>query len=159
MLSELLTFFEHELKVLLASMLPIIEVRGAIPIGLAFGLNIYHAAIIAYIGSILPAPVIILAGSRIVEIVSRWEPIKRIADRIVSRTTGRYEIAYNKFGSWALLLFVAIPIPGTGVWAGSLIASVLRLRLKWAVFAILAGNAIATAIIAASGYGVQQMLN
>lgn len=159
MISEILEIFENEARVLLASMLPIIEVRGAIPIGLAYGMNVFHAALISYIGSILPAPVIILAGRKIVEAVSRWEPFKRVADRIVSRTKGKYEIAYNRYGSWALLVFVAIPIPGTGVWAGSLIASVLRLRLKWAVFAILAGNAIATAIIAATGLGVQRMLN
>lgn len=159
MLSELIIVFENELKVLLASMLPVIEVRGAIPIGLALGMNVYHAAAIAYIGSILPAPVIILAGKKTVDILSRWGLISRIAKKIVSKTTGKYEIAYNKYGSWALLVFVAIPIPGTGVWAGSLIASVLRLRLRWAVFAILVGNAIATAIIAASGYGVQRMLN
>ncbi len=159
MVSELIVFFEHELNVLLASMLPIVEVRGAIPIGLAFGMNVYHAAAIAYIGSILPAPVIVLAGRKAVEVISRWEPIRRLTQHIVSRTTGRYEVAYNKYGSWALLLFVAIPLPGTGVWSGSLIASVLRLRLKWALLAILAGNAIATIIIAASGYGVQRMLN
>lgn len=159
MLSELIMVFENELKVLLASMLPVIEVRGAIPIGLTLGMSVYHAAAIAYIGSILPAPVIILAGKKIVEIISRWDPVRKLAEQIVARTTGKYEIAYNKYGSWALLVFVAIPLPGTGVWAGSLIASVLRLRLKWAVFAILAGNAIATAIIAATGYGVQRMLN
>ncbi len=159
MVSELLTFFEHELKVLLASMLPVIEVRGAIPIGLTLGMSAYHAAAIAYIGSILPAPVIILAGRKIVEFISRWDPVRKLAQHIVARTTGKYEIAYNKFGSWALLVFVAIPLPGTGVWAGSLIASILRLRLKWAVLAILAGNAIATIIIAATGYGVQRMLN
>ena len=157
--SELLTVFEHELKVLFASMLPIIEVRGAIPIGLALGMNVYHAAVVAYIGSILPVPVIILAGRKIVVLISRWKPIRLIAERIIGRTTGKYEITYNKFGSWALLLFVAIPLPGTGVWAGSLIASILRLRLKWSVIAILVGNAIATAIIAATGYGIQRMLN
>lgn len=159
MLSKLLMIFEHELKVLLASMLPVLEVRGAIPIGLAFGMNIYHAAAIAYIGSILPAPGIILAGKKVVELISKWKPISLITERIVSRTTGKYEKAYNKYGSWALLIFVAIPLPGTGVWSGSLIASVLRLRLKWSVIAILVGNAIATAIIAATGYGIQKMLN
>lgn len=140
-------------------MLPVLEVRGAIPIGLALGMNVYHAAAVAYIGSALPVPVIILAGRRIVEIISRWKPVRRIADRVISRTKGKYEKAYNKYGSWALLIFVAIPLPGTGVWSGSLIASVLRLRLKWSVIAILVGNAIATAIIAATGYGIQRMLN
>ncbi len=159
MISELLTFFEHELKVLLASMLPVIEVRGAIPIGLAYGMNISHAALVSYIGSILPAPVLILAGRKTVETISRWELFRRLTDRVIRRTTGKYEIAYNKYGSWALLVFVAIPLPGTGVWAGSLIASILRLRLRWAVIAILAGNAIATLVIAATGYGVQRMLN
>ena len=159
MLNHLIGILENEFKVLLASMLPIIEVRGAIPIGLALGMNVYHAAAIAYVGSILPAPVIILAGRKIVKVISRWDPVRKLAEHIVARTAGKYEITYNKFGSWALLVFVAIPLPGTGVWAGSLIASILRLRLKWAVIAILAGNAIATVIIAVTGYGVQRMLN
>lgn len=159
MISELLIVFEHELKVLLASILPVVEVRGAIPIGLAYNMNIYHAASLSFLGSLLPVPLILLGGRRLFRELSRWRPLRDLANRYVQKTKGRYEKVYHKFGSWALLVFVALPFPGTGVWTGSLIASLLRLRIRWAVPAIIIGNAIATALIAASIYGVQRVIN
>ncbi|HOA15919.1 MAG TPA: small multi-drug export protein [Bacillota bacterium] len=158
-LNQLLPGAGDELHVLFAAMLPVMEVKGAIPVGIYLGMNPWHAALVSYIGSLLPAPLIVLGARRILVHLGRTVLLKNAAERILKRSTERYDAKYQRYGAWALLAFVAIPVPGTGVWSGSLIASVMNLRLKYGLGAIIAGNLVATVLILLLSYGVSALFN
>jgi len=158
-LNQLLPGAGDELNVLLAAMVPVIEVKGAIPVGIFLGMNPLHAALISYVGSILPAPFIVLAARRLLAYLGKAEFFKNTVERLLKRSSEKYNAKYQRYGAWALLIFVAIPIPGTGVWSGSLIASVMNLRLKFGLGAIIAGNLIATVLILLLSYGVSALIN
>ncbi len=113
----------------LISMLPIVELRGAVPVGTALGLDAFWVLILSIIGNILPVPFVILFSKRII----RWlkgtrlfsplaEKLEKKAEKNVDKIT-----KYEKIG---LFIFVAIPLPGTGAWTGALIASLFDMRLK-----------------------------
>ncbi|MDR2501997.1 MAG: small multi-drug export protein [Oscillospiraceae bacterium] len=136
----------------LSSMVPIIELRGAIPYGVMSGLPIWISAVVAIFGNILPVPFIILFARRILD----WMKTKslrlcRLAGRLENRARSKRLYKGELLG---LFLFVAIPLPGTGAWTGALIAAVLSLRLKYAFPVIAAGVAAAGVIIALLTSGV-----
>lgn len=158
-LNQILPGIGDELRVLIAAMIPIIEVKGAIPIGIALGMNPLHAALMSYLGSVLPAPFIILGARKLLLRLSKIGLFKNTVERVVKRSSDQYSKQYQKYGAWALFIFVAIPIPGTGVWSGSLISSTINLRFKYGIIAILAGNLIATALILVLSYGVQALIS
>ena len=148
------------LLTMLISMLPVAELRAGVPAGVAMGLPIPLALLAGVLGNMLPVPFVILFIRRIFRwartrfpglggMIDRLE--KRAYDKIESKNLVRYE-------AWGLLLFVAIPLPGTGAWTGSLIAALLDLRLKNAVPVIFAGVVIAGAVITGLTYGVTALL-
>jgi len=135
------------LMTFLVSMVPVIELRGAIPLGVAHGLSIPIAAVISIIGNMVPVPVIILFVRR----VFKWlkERSSRIGGWIIrlenrADRKSKVVIDYQLVG---LCLLVAVPLPGTGAWTGALVAAILELRLKNALPAIFAGVCIAGAIV------------
>ncbi len=157
LVKELLGLFSIELVVLIISALPVIELRGAIPVGVSLGLSPVHATVISLIGSMLPVPVILFA----VKSVFRYLKTTRMFNGLVHKLTDR-SLAKSgniqKYGALGLILFVAIPLPGTGVWGGSLAAVLLNMQLKRAFPAILAGNIIAAVLIMTLSYGVLRVL-
>ncbi len=127
-----------ELLVFIVSMLPIVELRGAIPLGVVLGINSWELLGIALLGNLLPIPFIIFCARPIVSYflktklfrpVGNWleEKVRKHSDKVL-----KYEV-------WGLFLFVAIPLPGTGAWTGALIAALLDLRIKNALPAIAFG--------------------
>ena len=146
------------LLTMLISMIPIAELRVGIPAGVAMGLPIPTALLAAVIGNLIPVPLIVL----FVRKVFKW--IRVHIPRLGSFVTRMELRAYaksrniNQYTAWGLLLFVAIPLPGTGAWTGSLIAAVMDLRLKSAVPVITLGVMIAGLIITALTYGVTSIL-
>ena len=146
------------LLTMLISMIPIAELRVGIPAGVAMGLPIPTALLAAVIGNLIPVPLIVL----FVRKVFKW--IRVHIPRLGSFVTRMEQRAYaksrniNQYTAWGLLLFVAIPLPGTGAWTGSLIAAVMDLRLKSAVPVITLGVMIAGLIITALTYGVTSIL-
>ena len=145
-INELLSQLPVGLVVLFTAAMPIIELKGAIPIGIALGLSPFVSATISFIGSSLPSP-FILFGLRPVFAYLKKMPIFEkfthwVTDRSLSKS-GKVQ----KYGAYGLFLFVAIPIPGTGVWTGSVIASLLDIRFKWAFPAIFLGNLVTCLII------------
>ncbi len=119
-------------------MLPIIELRGAIPVGVGFGLNTYLCYIICVIGNILPVPFIIIFGKYILEALAKIKKIGPFFQKVIDRADAKAKtLGTAEF--LGLLLFVAIPLPGTGAWTGSLVAAILRMRLKKAIPAIVLG--------------------
>ena len=139
------------LIVFLISMLPIIELRGAIPVAESMGLNIFWYYIIAIIGNILPVPIIYLFARKVLE----WGKDKKIIGKFFTWCLEKGEKGGEKLRKtagntgifWALLIFVGIPLPGTGAWTGTLAASFLKLDFKTSIFAVTLGVILAGIIM------------
>jgi len=138
----------RELCVFFCSMLPIIECRGAVPLGWALGLPWWQSALFSLAGNLLPVPFILL----FIRAVLRWmrkssigffSKIAAWLDRKVEKHKGTIE----KYSYWGVMIFVAIPFPGTGAWTGTLIASVLGMDPKKSFVAAVGGVLVATAIM------------
>lgn len=142
------------LYILVISMVPVIELRGAIPVGLGFGLPFWPIFITALIGNILPVPFLILFTRRVFEWLRKKS---KILERFVSKLEGKAaskEELLKKYELLGLCILVAIPLPGTGAWTGSLVAAVFDIRLKHAFPAIALGVLIAGIIVSVVSYGV-----
>lgn len=138
--------FSKEAALLLISMLPLIELKGSIPIGLVMGISSLKTYLLSFIGSSLPAIPILLWIMPIFD----WMKESPRFEKYVTWATKRADKKGNqvrKYEYLGLLLFVAIPLPGTGVWMGSLIASLLGLDKLKSFGIILFGNSIAGFII------------
>lgn len=140
--------------VLLISVVPVIELRGAIPVGCGLGLPAWQTFLAAVVGNMIPVPFIILFIRRIFAFIRlQWPWLNSLLDGIEKRAEKKIETV-QKFEFWGLLLFVALPLPGTGAWTGSLIAALLDIRLRRALPAILAGVIIAGVVMSLVSYGV-----
>lgn len=138
---------------LVVSMLPVIELRGAIPIGVAMGLDPMASMIVSLIGNMLPVPFVIVFARRIfawMQKKSRF--LARIAEKLENRAKTKSAALY-KGEIIGLIVFVAIPLPGTGAWTGALIAAILDLRLKAALPSIAAGVLVAGFLVLGITYG------
>jgi len=155
---QIFEFLTKELTVLLMATLPIIELRGAIPMGISLGMSPLHAFIISFIGSVLPVPVIIFATRPIFKVLRERRFFRTFIDNITTKTMQKSG-QVQKYGFWGLILFVAIPLPGTGVWTGSLISVLLNMRVKLALPAIILGNLIAGLLIMGLSHGAIQTLS
>ena len=124
---------------MLVSMIPIIELRGGLPFGVALGLPYYLAFPAAVLGNLLPAPFIIVYIRRLFTLLRKYFPkLNGLVDRMEQKAHRKSKkvLKYQTFGLW---LFVAIPLPGTGAWTGSLVAAFLEMRLKRALPAVVLG--------------------
>ena len=124
---------------MLVSMLPVIELRGGIPFGVALGLPYYLAFPAAVAGNLIPAPIIVVYIRRIFMLMRRHLPrLNFLVDRLEKKAhlKGKKVQKFQYLGLW---LFVAIPLPGTGAWTGSLAAAFLGMRLKKAMPAVVLG--------------------
>ena len=178
-----MTFFEQvaafftslpaELYVFIISMLPIVELRGSIPVGAALGLPFYSNYLLSIIGNLLPVPFVLLFIPRILDFLARFkffrpvvEWLRKKADKHSKRVLkDENDETDGKSGRMsrgifaALMLFVAIPLPGTGAWTGSLIAALFNLPRKWSLLAICIGVLISGCIMTLASYGVLGFLN
>lgn len=153
------------LIILVISMVPLIELRGAIPvaIGMDLGLPEWLVLIVAIIGNILPVPIIYLFARKVLEWGSKvkWQPFKNFCNFCLKKGEKAGEKLLKKAKSgvyFALFLFVAIPIPGTGAWTGTLAASILNLDFKKTILSIIAGILVAGFIMLAVSLGLFKML-
>ena len=139
---------------ILVSMVPVVELRGGIPFGVARGLPVWAAYLAAIIGNILPVPFILVYIRRIFQWMRRRLPrLNRLVDKLEKKAhlKGQKVTKYKYLG---LMLFVAIPLPGTGAWTGSLAAAFLDMPLRKALPSIIAGVLIAGVAISVLAYGV-----
>ena len=148
-----------ELCVFFCSMLPIIELRGAIPMGFAFELPWWQTYLLAIIGNILPVPFILLFIKSIINwmLHSRVKFFNRVAawlNRKVEKRRGQIE----KYSFWGVCLFVAIPLPATGAWTGSLVAAMIDMKFWKALLSCTIGVLIAGVIMTLISYGVFDLL-
>ena len=156
-LMQLLNFLSIEFTVMLTAALPIIELRGAIPVGISLGLSPFHAAILSFIGSMIPVPFILFTIRPIFNWMKKTKMFRKLVNRLTNKSLNKSG-QIQKYGAWGLLVFVAIPLPGTGVWSGSLAAALLDMRFKWAFPAIFVGNLIAGILIIVLSNGVLSLI-
>lgn len=143
---EFINLIIEEFRLLILSAIPIIELRGAIPIGIATGLSPIHAIIVCYIGSILPAPFLIKFLKPVFAILKNQAFFKKIVDKLTNRTLSRVSNV-KKISTYGLIFFVAVPLPTTGVWTASMAAALLNLDFKRSLISIAIGNAIAAVLV------------
>ncbi len=142
----------------LISMVPIIELRGAIPVATGMGLSPWVAIPVAMVGNILPVPFIILFIKRIFAWMRKASPkLNGIVDKMEAKADKNKEKVL-RYAFWGLVLFVAIPLPGTGAWTGALIAAMLDMPLKKAFPSILLGVVGAGVIISFISYGAASLI-
>jgi uncharacterized membrane protein len=136
-----------ELIVVIISALPIIELRGALPVAInVFNMPWYWAYCLAVIGNMLPVPILLLFFDALTRIVSKVEIGRRLVNWVLERTRrpGKFIERYERIG---LVLFVAIPLPITGAWTGSIAAFLMGMKFRYSFLSILCGVLIAGAIV------------
>lgn len=143
-----------ELCVFFCSMLPVIELRGAIPMAFALGLPWWQAYLISVLGNLLPVPFILL----LINLVIKWMAsskvtfFNKIANFLLKKVEKNRE-RIEKYSFWGLFLFVAIPLPMTGAWTGSLVAAVVGVKPLKAFLSALLGVLLAGVIVTLIVYG------
>ena len=182
LLGEFFKGIPAQIYVFIISLLPIVELRGAIPVGAALGLPFYINFPLAVIGNILPIPFILLFIPRFLDFLARFKTFRPLvlwlrkkankhSHKVLGRSTvteeletdeqillnsresvKRLEMSRGIF--FAILIFVAIPLPGTGAWTGSLVCSLFNLPKKQSFLAILIGVLTAGVIMCLASYGV-----
>lgn len=141
------------LKTLVTAMMPILEIRGAIPVGVASGLDPWLAFAVGFVGNMLPIPILILLTRKIIEWLKKHNVLVKLTAWLENKgSKGAQKV--QKYSFWGLFILVAIPLPGTGAWTGALVASLLDMRLKRALPAITMGVAVAGLIVLLVTYGV-----
>ena len=147
------TMFQEILLTFATAMVPVLELRGAIPVGVAAGLSPAAACVAAILGNMVPVPFIMLLIRRIFDWLRgsaffgpKIEKLERRA-HLKGRVVRRYRLV-------GLMILVAVPLPGTGAWTGALVASLLDIRMRHALPAIFAGVVIAGCIITLLTAGV-----
>ena len=141
------------LKTLVTAMLPILEIRGAIPVGVASGLDPWLAFAVGFVGNMLPIPILILLTRKVIEWLKKHNMLVKLTAWLESKgSKGAQKV--QKYSFWGLFILVAIPLPGTGAWTGALVASLLDMRLKRALPAIAMGVVVAGLIVLLVTYGV-----
>lgn len=140
-------------KTLFTAMLPILEIRGAIPVGVAAGLDPWTAFAVGFIGNMIPVPFLILLTRRILNLMKKHNILTRFTSWLEHKGSEKAK-QVQMYSFWGLFILVAIPLPGTGAWTGALVASLLDMRLRKALPAIGMGVAVAGLIVLALTYGV-----
>ena len=156
-IAEALNGLPKELVVLIISMFPILELRGGLIAAAHLGLPIERGILFALIGNIIPIPFILLLITPIFDRLKKTKKLRPLVEKLEARSMGKSE-RIQKYKFLGLLLFVGIPLPGTGAWTGGLIASLLNVKLKKSVPAIFLGLLMATVIMCIITYGIPALV-
>lgn len=140
-----------EALVFLISMCPILELRGGLIAASVFGIEVWRAIAICVIGNLIPVPFILLFITPVFTWLKQRKLFRPIVEKLENKAMSKKDqIETYKF--WGLMLFVGIPLPGTGAWTGSLIAAMLDMDFKKAFPAVLLGICMATVIMTVLSY-------
>lgn len=157
-MSFLNTYFGKIVMTFLISMVPVIELRGAIPIGVGAGLNLWLAIAVSIVGNLVPVPFIIIFIKKIFAwLRTKSEKLNGLVTRLEKRAESK-SATVQKYAFWGLFVLVAIPLPGTGAWTGALVAAMLEMPLKKAFPAIMLGVLGAGVIVSFVTYGAGALL-
>lgn len=141
----------------LISMIPVVELRGAVPIAYGQGVNIWIAVLISVIGNLIPVPFIIVFLKKIFALIRKIIPkLDGLLTKLEKRAEKKSDTV-QKYAFWGLFLLVAIPLPGTGAWTGAMVAAMLDMKLKRAFPAIALGVVAAGIVVAFLTCGVDAL--
>lgn len=142
-----------DLIIFIISLMPILELRGGMLAASLLHVEFVRAVTICVIGNVLPIPFVLLFLEFILDLFEKWNPTKKIVKWLEKKVEDKRE-QIDKYGYWGLILFVGIPLPGTGAWTGSLLAVMLGLNKKKSFACILVGVVLAAIIMSILSYGV-----
>ncbi|AOY75633.1 COG2426 family protein [Clostridium formicaceticum] len=152
-MEKILEIVTHELMVLLIAAMPLVELRGAIPIGVSLGMHPIHATVLGIVGSLIPVPFLLIFVGPMFNYLRRIKLFYKVIDNTVKKTLKRSKNV-KKYSIVGLMLFVAIPLPTTGIWSGCLAAILLNIPFRYAFPAIAMGATIAGTIMFLVSYAV-----
>lgn len=148
-------FGGKDFALFIISMIPFIELRGSIIFGAAMGIPWQHTFLVSFLGNILPVPFLILLARPIFAWLKTTRLLagftQKVEDRLMKKAD---KVTVQKYSAVGLFLFVAIPLPGTGAWSGSLIAALLDVKMRYALPAVIAGVFAAGVIMTVASYGL-----
>lgn len=154
--TTLVDFFSQtipaEVTVFLLSLMPIIELRGGILAAKLLHLELLPAFLICFFGTIIPTPFILLFINKIFDWMRNTRLVK-LVDRMEAKGRSKFD-KINKYKTMGLLIFVAIPLPGTGAWTGSLAAALMKMDFKSAMVSVIGGTLVADIIMCVLSYGL-----
>ncbi|MDE7016676.1 MAG: small multi-drug export protein [Lachnospiraceae bacterium] len=150
-------YVSEEIVIFIISMVPILELRGGLLVSKLLSVPITTAIPICIIGNIIPIPFILLFIKQIFKWLKKIKIFRGMIEKLEARAMNRSD-SIKRYEFWGLVLFVGIPLPGTGAWTGSLIAALLDIDFKKAILAELLGIAIATVIMSFVSYGLMGAL-
>ena len=148
---------KNYLWVYFLTMVPVLELRAAIPIGATLGLEWVANYLICVIGNMIPVPIILLFVRHVLEWMKKIPRLDKIALWVENKAQ-KNTPKVQKYASLGLLIFVALPLPGTGAWTGALVAAMLDMRMKYAIPSIFCGVLIAGLIMSLASYGLVSFL-
>ncbi len=141
----------------LMAMVPVVELRGAIPYGVVSGLSVPEAFIIAVIGNLLPIPLLVVFTRKVFEwLRTKSDWLDKMVRKLEAKADKNKPLV-EKYEFFGLMLLVAIPLPGTGAWTGALVAAMLDMRLKRAMPAIIVGVLVAGIIVTTLTFGAGEL--
>ena len=139
--------------IFIISLMPILELRGGLLAASLLDVEFIRAAIICILGNVLPIPFVLLFLKYVLDILSKWKVTKKIVNWLEKKVQDKRE-QIDKYGYLGLMLFVGIPLPGTGAWTGALLAVMLGLDRKKSFICILLGVLMAAIIMSILSYGI-----
>lgn len=152
---DVFLFGGKDFALFIISMIPFIELRGSIIFGAAMGIPWQHAFLVSFLGNILPVPFLILLARPIFAWLKTTRLLARFTQKVEDRLMKKADkVTVQKYSAVGLFLFVAIPLPGTGAWSGSLIAALLDVKMRYALPAVIAGVFAAGVIMTVASYGL-----
>ena len=142
-----------ELVIFIISLLPILELRGGLLAATLLDVEFVRAAIICILGNVLPIPIVLLFLKYVLEVLSKWDVTKKLVNWLEKKVDDKRE-QIDKYGYLGLIIFVGIPLPGTGAWTGALLAVMLGLDRKKSFGCIIIGVLMAAVIMSVLSYGI-----
>ena len=150
---DLFGSISKDIIIFVISLMPILELRGGLLAASLLDVEFLRAAIICIVGNVLPIPFVLLFLKFVLDVFSKWNVTKKLVNWLEKKVEEKRE-QIDKYGYWGLILFVGIPLPGTGAWTGSLLAVMLGLNRKKSFVCILIGVILAAIIMSILSYGI-----
>ena len=148
-----LTFLGNEFALFIISMIPLIELRGAVILGAALDMNWVIVLIVSVIGNMVPIPFLLLFGRKILDWLKTVPLFSKLAQWYEEKLVKKAD-QINEYAKWGLFLLVAIPLPGTGAWTGVLVATFLNMKMRQALPMIFLGVLAAGIVMVIGSYGL-----
>lgn len=155
---SLVAYIPRELVAFLVSMLPIVELRGGLPVASAMGIPWFKGLIICMAGNLFPIPFILLLIIPIFNWIKKSPKLKARIEALEEKSMSKSD-RIKKYEFWGLLIFVGIPLPGTGAWTGALIAALLGINFKKSMLAISIGVLLAGGIMSVISYIIPWLIS